>query len=55
MLLLQEIDLENKDKKWVKNLGAYRHLSKIENPHMEIMSDRVMNDKFLDGHHYRVG
>lgn len=53
VLLLKESDLEIKDKKGMVNL-ATNHLSQIENPHREPISDRALNDMFLVEYLYRV-
>ena len=47
MLLLQEFDLEIKDKKWIENLVA-NHLSRLEGPSKEIhINDDFPNEKLL--------
>ncbi|GKB31167.1 reverse transcriptase domain-containing protein [Tanacetum coccineum] len=47
VLLLQGFNIEIKDKKGAENLAA-DHLSRLENPHMEILTDREIADEFSD-------
>ncbi|GJY74860.1 reverse transcriptase domain-containing protein [Tanacetum coccineum] len=49
VLLLQGFNIEIKDKKWAENLAAY-HLSRLENPHMEMLTEREIADEFPDEH-----
>ncbi|KAJ9556921.1 hypothetical protein OSB04_011535 [Centaurea solstitialis] len=47
ILLLQEFDIEVRDKKGAKNLAA-DHLSHLENPELSLDSKEVIRDKFSD-------
>ncbi|GJY54608.1 putative nucleotidyltransferase, ribonuclease H [Tanacetum coccineum] len=49
VLLLQGFNIEIKDKKGAKKLTAY-HLSRLENPHMEMLNDKEIVDEFPDEH-----
>ncbi|GJY92372.1 reverse transcriptase domain-containing protein [Tanacetum coccineum] len=49
VLLLQEFNIEIKDKNEAENLAAY-HLSRLENPHIEVLTEREITDEFLDEH-----
>ncbi|GKE02921.1 hypothetical protein Tco_1390904, partial [Tanacetum coccineum] len=49
VLLLQGFNIEIKDKKGAKNLAA-DHLSRLENPHMEMLTEREIADEFPDEH-----
>ncbi|GKD89669.1 reverse transcriptase domain-containing protein, partial [Tanacetum coccineum] len=49
VLLLQGFNIEIKDKKRADYLAA-DHLSKLENPHMEVMTEREMANEFPDEH-----
>ncbi|GJT69083.1 reverse transcriptase domain-containing protein [Tanacetum coccineum] len=42
-------NIEIKDKKGAENLAA-DHLSRLKNPHMEVLTERQTADKFLDEH-----
>ncbi|GJZ20487.1 reverse transcriptase domain-containing protein [Tanacetum coccineum] len=42
-------DIETKDKKGAENL-VVDHLSRLENPHIEVLNEREIADKFPDGH-----
>ncbi|XP_048228932.1 uncharacterized protein LOC125369797 [Ricinus communis] len=44
-----EFDLEIKDKRGAKNLAA-DHLSRLENPHLEELNEKEIDDFFLDEH-----
>nr|GEU55039.1 reverse transcriptase domain-containing protein [Tanacetum cinerariifolium] len=46
---MDQSNIETKDKKGVKNLVA-DHLSRLENPHMEVLTKREIADKFLNEH-----
>nr|GEW12592.1 reverse transcriptase domain-containing protein [Tanacetum cinerariifolium] len=43
----QGFNIEIKDKKGAKNMVAY-HLSRLENPHMEVLTEREIADEFPD-------
>ncbi|GJY58087.1 reverse transcriptase domain-containing protein [Tanacetum coccineum] len=47
ILLLQEFNIEIKNKKGAKNVAA-DHLSRLENPHLEELRDDDNNDNFPD-------
>ncbi|GJR38469.1 putative nucleotidyltransferase, ribonuclease H [Tanacetum coccineum] len=49
VLLLQGFNIKFKDKKGATNLAAY-HLSRLENPHIEMLIDREIVDEFPDEH-----
>ncbi|GJY86328.1 reverse transcriptase domain-containing protein [Tanacetum coccineum] len=49
VLLLQGFNIEIKDKKEAENLAA-DHLSMLENPHMEMLTDREIADEFPNEH-----
>nr|GEU58558.1 hypothetical protein [Tanacetum cinerariifolium] len=49
VLLLQGFNIEIKDKKRVDYL-ATDHLSRLENPYMEVLTEREMADEFPDEH-----
>ncbi|GKG13739.1 reverse transcriptase domain-containing protein, partial [Tanacetum coccineum] len=49
VLLLQRFNIEIKDKKGAINLAA-DHLSRLENPHMEVLTEMEITDEFLDEH-----
>ncbi|GJV79042.1 putative nucleotidyltransferase, ribonuclease H [Tanacetum coccineum] len=49
VLLLQGFNIEIKDKKGAENLVA-DHLSRLENPNMEVLIEREISDEFLDEH-----
>ena len=47
VLLLQEFDLEIRDKKRAENLAA-DHLSRLDNPHLEELKEEEIKDTFLE-------
>ncbi|GJR81728.1 reverse transcriptase domain-containing protein [Tanacetum coccineum] len=47
ILDMDQSNIETKDKKGAENLAA-DHLSRLENPHMEVLTEREIVDKFLD-------
>ncbi|GJX72754.1 hypothetical protein Tco_0309925, partial [Tanacetum coccineum] len=49
VLLLQGFNIEIKDKKGAENLTV-DHLSMLENPNMEVLTEREIADEFPDGH-----
>ncbi|GJV40077.1 reverse transcriptase domain-containing protein [Tanacetum coccineum] len=49
VLLLQGFNIEIKDKKGAKNLTT-DHLSRLENPQMEMLTEREIADEFPDEH-----
>nr|GFA99092.1 reverse transcriptase domain-containing protein [Tanacetum cinerariifolium] len=49
VLLLQGFNIEIKDKKGSENLAA-NHLSRMENPNMEILTEKDIADEFPDEH-----
>ncbi|GJQ89534.1 putative nucleotidyltransferase, ribonuclease H [Tanacetum coccineum] len=49
VLLLQGYNVEIKDKKGAKNLAAY-HFSILENPHIEVLTEREIADEFPNEH-----
>ncbi|GJZ39799.1 reverse transcriptase domain-containing protein [Tanacetum coccineum] len=49
VLLLQGFNVKIKDKKGVENFAA-DHLSRLENPHMEMLTEREIADEFPDEH-----
>ncbi|GKB54647.1 reverse transcriptase domain-containing protein, partial [Tanacetum coccineum] len=49
VLLLQEFDIEIKDKKGAENL-ATDHLSRLENPDLGTFTEEEITDEFLDEH-----
>ena len=53
ILLLQEFDLEIRDKKGAENLAA-DHLSRLDNPQMEKLTDEDIDDAFPEEGLYMV-
>ncbi|GJV21549.1 reverse transcriptase domain-containing protein [Tanacetum coccineum] len=49
VLILQGFNIKIKDKKGTKNLATY-HLSRLENPYMEMLTKREIADEFPDEH-----
>ncbi|GJY02644.1 hypothetical protein Tco_0360796 [Tanacetum coccineum] len=49
VVLLQGFNIEIKDKKGAENL-AIDHLSRLENPHMEMLNDKEIADEVPDEH-----
>ncbi|GKC69310.1 reverse transcriptase domain-containing protein [Tanacetum coccineum] len=49
VLLLQGFNIKIKDKKGAENLAA-NHLSRLENPHMEVLIEREIANEFPDEH-----
>ncbi|GJZ79979.1 reverse transcriptase domain-containing protein [Tanacetum coccineum] len=49
VLLLQGFNIEIKDKKGAENLAA-DHLSRLENPHMEVLTEMEIADEFPNEH-----
>ncbi|GKC03569.1 reverse transcriptase domain-containing protein [Tanacetum coccineum] len=46
---MDQSNIETKDKKGAENLAA-DHLSRLENPHMEVLTEREIADEFPDEH-----
>ncbi|GJS63755.1 reverse transcriptase domain-containing protein [Tanacetum coccineum] len=46
---MDQSNIETKDKKGAENLAAY-HLSRLENPHVEVLTEREIADEFPDEH-----
>jgi hypothetical protein len=53
ILLLQEFDIEIRDKKGAENVAA-DHLSRLENPHLEVLNESTIQDDFPDESLMRV-
>ena len=53
ILLLQEFDLEIKDKKGAENLAA-DHLSRLENPYVGKLEEEEINDSFPEEKLYSI-
>ena len=51
--MLQEFDLEIKDKRGAENLAA-DHLSRLENPDAEVMREKDINDSFPEEHLFSI-
>nr|GEY66620.1 DNA-directed DNA polymerase [Tanacetum cinerariifolium] len=45
VFLLQEFDIIIRDKKWTENLAA-DHLSRLENPHKDVIENKDINENF---------
>nr|GFB52660.1 reverse transcriptase domain-containing protein [Tanacetum cinerariifolium]GFB53215.1 reverse transcriptase domain-containing protein [Tanacetum cinerariifolium] len=45
VLLLQEFNIIIRDKKWTENIAA-DHLSRLENPHKDVLENRDINENF---------
>ena len=53
ILLLQEFDLQIRDKKGAENLAA-DHLSRLENPHLEKLNEEEIDDNFPEEGLYQI-
>ncbi|GKC53713.1 reverse transcriptase domain-containing protein [Tanacetum coccineum] len=49
VMLLQGFNIEIKDKKGAENLAA-NHLYRLENPHLDMLTEREITDEFPDEH-----